>query len=125
MKKALIEKGTERVVQIVNAGEEFEVHSNLYWVDCDDTVQTYFKLLEDGTFEDPHAGMRDQFGNPVEPWIMQRQRAYASAGDQMDMLYKELMATGTISPDGPWATHIAEVKAAIPKPEVIDNTPPV
>ena len=116
MKRALIEKDTNRVVQVVNQGEEFETHHGLFWTDCDDHVETFWLLLDDGTYEDPHADTRDEFGNPVEPWIMQRMRAYAPTGDQMDMIYKELMETGTISPDGPWAQHIASVKAALPKP---------
>ena len=41
--------------------------------------------------------------------------AYTEIGNQLDMLYKELQVTGTISNSGPWATHIASVKAAIPK----------
>ena len=41
--------------------------------------------------------------------------AYTEIGNQLDMLYKELKATGTISNSGPWATHIASVKAEIPK----------
>lgn len=118
MKRALIEKLTERVVQVVNPGEEFEIHDGgLYWTDCPDNVETYWLRLDDGTYEDPHAGMRDEFGNVVEPWIMQRMRAYAPAGDQMDMLYRELKETGTISRDGQWFKHITDVKAATPKPE--------
>ena len=31
------------------------------------------------------------------------------------MIYKELTANGTLSAAGPWASHIAEVKQAIPK----------
>ena len=31
------------------------------------------------------------------------------------MLYKELKTNGTISNTGPWAIHIANVKATIPK----------
>lgn len=124
MKRALLEKATNRVVQVVEIGEEFDVHEGgLYWTDCPDNVETYWKLLEDGTYEDPHAGTRDEFGNPVEPWIMQRMRAYAPSGDQLDMIYKELMATGTLSPDGPWASHITEAKAATPKPEVYNKPP--
>jgi len=30
-------------------------------------------------------------------------------------LYKEISANGTISASGPWASHVASVKAAIPK----------
>ena len=126
MKRALIEKSTNRVVQIVNPGDEFEVHQGLEWVDCPDNTQTFFLLLEDGTFEDPHAATRDEFGNQVEPWIMQRMRAYASVGDQLDMLYKEIKNTGTISTDGVWFKHIEEVKASLPKPVALpaNSTPP-
>ena len=40
---------------------------------------------------------------------------YASFGDQLDMLYKDIVA-GKIDTTGTWATHIKEVKDANPKP---------
>ena len=40
---------------------------------------------------------------------------YASIGDQLDMLYKDLVA-GTVTTAGTWATHIKAVKDANPKP---------
>ena len=40
---------------------------------------------------------------------------YASIGDQLDMLYKDIVA-GTVSTSGTWATHIKAVKDANPKP---------
>ena len=40
---------------------------------------------------------------------------YASFGDQLDMLYKDIVA-GTITTSGTWATHIKAVKDANPKP---------
>ena len=40
---------------------------------------------------------------------------YASIGDQLDMLYKDIVA-GTITTSGTWATHIKAVKDANPKP---------
>jgi hypothetical protein len=123
-KRALIESATNRVVQVVNSeAEQFETHTGLYWTDCPDNTETYFLLLPDGTFEDPHAANRDQFGNTVEPFYMQRMRAYAGVNDQMDMLYRELMSTGTISPNGEWAQHISAVKAAIPKPTMLTTAP--
>ena len=119
-KRALIEAASNRVVQVVNSvSDEFEVHTGLYWTDCPDNTQTYFLLNSDGTYSDPHAANRDEFGNTVEPFYMQRMLGYASGGDQMDMIYKELMETGTISPTGPWASHITAVKAAIPKPATL------
>jgi hypothetical protein len=119
-KRALVETASNRVVQIVNSeADQFEIHQGLFWTDCPDNTQSYFLLLPDGTFEDPHALNRDEFGNTVEPFYMQRMRGYASGGEQMDMIYKELMSTGTLSPTGPWASHITAVKAAIPKPSIL------
>ena len=40
---------------------------------------------------------------------------YASIGDQLDMLYKDIVAE-TVTTSGTWATHIKAVKDANPKP---------
>tara|TARA_B100000963_G_scaffold193892_1_gene168739 strand:- start:2205 stop:2525 length:321 start_codon:yes stop_codon:yes gene_type:complete len=40
---------------------------------------------------------------------------YASIGDQLDMLYKDIVA-GKLDTTGTWATHIKTVKDANPKP---------
>ncbi len=40
---------------------------------------------------------------------------YASFGDQLDMLYKDMVA-GKLNTTGTWATHIKAVKDANPKP---------
>ena len=40
---------------------------------------------------------------------------YSSVGDQLDMLYKDLLA-GKLDATGTWATHIKAVKDANPKP---------
>ena len=40
---------------------------------------------------------------------------YASLGDQLDMLYKDMVA-GKLDTTGTWATHIKAVKDANPKP---------
>ena len=40
---------------------------------------------------------------------------YASVGDQLDMLYKDMLA-GKLDTTGTWATHIKAVKDANPKP---------
>ena len=40
---------------------------------------------------------------------------YASIGDQLDMLYKDIVA-GKLDTTGTWATHIKSVKDANPKP---------
>ena len=40
---------------------------------------------------------------------------YASFGDQLDMLYQDIVA-GKLDTTGTWATHIKAVKDANPKP---------
>ena len=40
---------------------------------------------------------------------------YADIGDQLDMLYKDILA-GKVDTTGTWATHIKAVKDANPKP---------
>ena len=40
---------------------------------------------------------------------------YASFGDQLDMLYADMLA-GKLDTTGTWATHIKAVKEANPKP---------
>ena len=40
---------------------------------------------------------------------------YGTFGDQLDMLYKDIVA-GTVTTSGTWATHIKAVKDANPKP---------
>lgn len=115
MKRALLhihEPG--RICDIVDPGNEFEVHENFSWVDVpDDTTpadrwdeenQTVIKWnpVADPTFV--------AHGYKVARGIL-----YGSIGDQLDMLYREIQTTGTISADGPWATHIANVKATLPK----------
>ena len=126
MKRALIDSGNNRVIQVVENGEEFETAPALYWVDCpNDTSSYYLYDPEELTFEDPHARNKDEFGNPVEPFSMQRMRAYPGGGDQMDMLWREIRDTGTISTDGEWFQSIVEVKNSIPKPEGWDPADPI
>ena len=40
-----------RVLEVVNPGEEFETHSNLQWHDCDDTVESFKYWYKDGAFK--------------------------------------------------------------------------
>ena len=42
-------------------------------------------------------------------------KTYASFGDQLDMLYQDIIA-GKLDTTGTWATHIKAVKDANPKP---------
>ena len=44
-----------------------------------------------------------------------RKRAYEEIGEQLDLLYKDLVA-GKLDATGDWAKHIAKVKTDNPKP---------
>ena len=118
MKKALIDKRFMTVVQIIEATEkEFETTPDFFWKPCPDNCETaWIWDPANESFKDPHAYSRDEFGNPVEPFNMQRMRAYPPAGDQFDMLFKEIKETGTISKDGAWFKSIQYVKDNVPKP---------
>lgn len=115
MKRALInslEPG--RVCEVVETGNEFEVSSELTWIDCpDDTTTLHNHNVETGEFT-PFDILTSP-GFAENAYKVARIIAYKSAGEQLDMLFKELQATGTVSSDGPWATHVAQVKANIPK----------
>jgi hypothetical protein len=115
MKRALInslEPG--RVCEVVDPGNEFEVSSELSWIDCpDDTTTLHTHNVETGEFT-PFDILTSP-GFAENAYKVARMIAYKSPGEQLDMLYKELQATGTVSADGPWATHVATVKANIPK----------
>jgi hypothetical protein len=118
MKKALIDKRFWTVTQIIELDQpEFETTTDFMWVSCPDNCQSAWPYNnETGEFTDPHAHSRDEFGNPVEPFVMQRMRSYPPMGDQFDMLFKEIKATGTISPTGEWFQSIQYVKDNLPKP---------
>jgi hypothetical protein len=102
-----------RICDIVEAGNEFEVHSDFQWVDIPDGATTADTYNEDGTITKFDITQVEGFAE--HGYRVARQIAYSAIGDQMDMLFKELQATGTISNSGPWATHVASVKEAIPK----------
>lgn len=127
MKKALIDKRFDLVVQIIDeaSGEkEFETTSDFRWVVCHDKVETGWEYNDQDGFVDVHADHRDEFGNPVEPFYMQRMRAYPPMGDQMDMLWKEIQRTGTISTSGEWFKSIEFVKNNVPKPGSLGDPEP-
>jgi len=102
-----------RICDIVEAGNEFEVHETFQWVDIPDGTTTADTYNPDGTIT--KFDILSQPGFAEHAYKVARTIAYTDVGNQMDMLFKELQATGTISNSGPWATHIASVKAAIPK----------
>ena len=46
---------------------------------------------------------------------VKRRESYNSLPEQLDMLYKDIVA-GTLTTSGTWATHVKAVKDANPKP---------
>ena len=100
MKKALIDKTSHKVVDVVDS--EFETHDACYWADCpDDTVvgMTY----ADGEYTAPVVTVT---------YLDQRKMAYPSMEEQLDMQYWDSVNGTTV-----WADTIAAVKEANPKPE--------
>lgn len=123
MKKALlslVEPG--RVCEVVSAGQEFPTTGDFYWIDCPDDITTSDRY-DEATKSFVKFKITDMPGFAEEGYKVARTIAYKSVGEQMDMMFKELAATGTISQDGPWATHIANVKTLIPKddPEAVQR----
>lgn len=114
MKRALLnslEPG--RICDVVDVGNEFEVAETFTWIDAPDNVTTAHILKEDGSFY-----LRTPLDDPnfiENGYKVARQIAYKSVGDQLDMIFKEIQSTGTLSADGAWVQHIQAVKTAIPK----------
>jgi hypothetical protein len=115
MKRALLHSAEiGRVCEVVEIGQEFEVSSDFSWIDCpDDVVSSHTYDATTETFK--AFDILSTPGFAENAYKVARSIAYTDVGNQLDMLYKEITATGSISVDGPWATHITEVKANIPK----------
>ena len=102
-----------RICEIRQVGDEFEVHPDFVWVDVPDGTTTHDTYNPDGTITKFDIVQLPGFAE--SGYQVARQIAYTSFGNQLDMIFKELRDTGTLSSDGPWAQHIQSVKAAIPK----------
>lgn len=103
-----------RVCEVVEAGQEFEVAKDFTWIDCPDDV-TSSHTYNEGTGEFIPFDILTTPGFAENAYKVARSIAYTDVGNQLDMLYKEIQATGSISVDGPWVTHVTEVKTNIPK----------
>jgi hypothetical protein len=115
MKRALLHSAEPgRVCEVVEVGSEFEVSLDFHWINCPDstiTSHTYDENTQIFTAFD----ILSMPGFAENAYKVARTIAYTDIGNQLDMLYKEIQSTGTISNAGPWSTHITAVKAAIPK----------
>jgi hypothetical protein len=64
-----------RVLEVVDVGQEFETHSSLQWHDCPDNVESFKYWWKDNTFKPlPEAVAQvgtlavDADGNPTQAW---------------------------------------------------------
>ena len=113
MKSALLhtlEPG--RICQVVDIGQEFEVHTNFSWVQVPDDTTTADRY-QDGTIIKFDPLSSPEFANVA--YKIARSIGYSSIGEQLDMLYHELSANGAISTSGTWFNHISSIKSQIPK----------
>ena len=114
--KALISKPEDgRICEIRHPSEIFEVHESMFWIDVPDDVKpnTHIYDLENETFKpfpkETDDGTRFKCARGV---------AYGPIGDQLDMIYKELEANGTLSNTGEWFNHVKKVKQDVTRDNV-------
>jgi hypothetical protein len=102
-----------RICDVVQPGQEFEVHDNFSWVDVPDGTTNIDTYNPDGTVTkfDPIKSP----GFAENAYKIARQIQYGDLGNQLDMLWHELNTSGNISTTGTWFQHIASAKANIPK----------
>jgi len=92
------------VVSIDDSAGAFDADGNKVTLD-DAKVAAARKALDDAAAAIKYKSDRTTNGSTI----------YASLGDQLDMLYKDMIA-GKLDTTGTWATHIKAVKDANPKP---------
>ena len=121
MKKVLINiKEEGRICEVVEAGQEFEVHSDFTWIDCphDEVTDAWIYEETNGTYTFTEVTLEDLESTPKakeDSFNIAREIGYGDIGAQLDMIYREIMEKGSISADGEWAKHITAVKTNIPK----------
>ena len=92
------------VVTIDDSAGAFDADGNKVKLD-DAKVAAARKALDDAALAIKYKSDRTTNGSTI----------YSSVGDQLDMLYKDLLA-GKLDNTGTWAKHIKAVKDANPKP---------
>jgi hypothetical protein len=98
------------VAQIEQPGDEFEVHESLQWVDLDDTVKVGWKYDPDTqTAVDPAIAYAATTVGARSIMVETRLQAYGPIGDQLDMLYKDMLNGTTL-----WKDKITAAKLATP-----------
>ena len=114
MKKVLV--GYDGIIaQIEEPGRDFEIYegpdASMAWVDGPNDVTSQWSLEYSPSQDKMIWVERDE--PPTDP-ILKRQVAYGAVGDQLDMLFKDIIA-GNLE-DGAWINHIKNVKETTPKP---------
>jgi hypothetical protein len=79
----------------------------IHWLLQGEPQEDWIEIEDEEFIPDP---------NYVMPYNFNRMNAYPTMGDQLDMLWHELNASGSISTDGTWFNAIKEVKDTNPKP---------
>jgi hypothetical protein len=114
MKSILIDVDN-KVWDVVEPGEEFEVFDGeptfLKWEECaDDTVLRDMYKKDDGTYANP--GVEHAFTEQGQyaRYVKNREIAYGSIGEQLDLMYKDLISGTTL-----WKDKVESAKAVVPK----------
>ena len=91
------------------------------WTDSKNKVYANLKVLDGGTkptekqCTDGLAALQAAWDLENDSYKSKRRAEYPKFGDQLDMLYADMLA-GKLDTTGTWATHIKAVKDANPKP---------
>lgn len=103
------------VSDVVDPGNEFPVYngpdSPIRWVTCDNDSISSTWMLIDGQWVAPD--QRYENGQNLK-----RQISYGDVGEQLDMMYKDMVDGGTR-----WKDHIANVKATIESESSFEANP--
>jgi len=114
--KALVSiKENGRVLEVKADDQIFSVHESMEWIDCADDLDPKDWVYNYNTKE------FDKFIKETDVEIrlsVSRRIAYTPIGEQLDMIYKDIKANGTLNNESEWYKHIAKVKNAITKDNV-------
>lgn len=117
MKKVLL--GYQGFIhQIEDPGDEFPIYNGpdakFQWVNAPDEV-TLDWTMEFSPSQNKSIWVERE--RPAADKEVARKVAYGTIEAQLDMIYHELQDTGTLSPTGPWASHITLVKNTLDAPD--------
>jgi hypothetical protein len=114
MKSILIDVDN-KIWDVVEPGEEFEVFDGeptfLKWAECsEDDVTISMVKKEDGTFSNPAVDHSFTDAGRYASYVKNREIAYGSIGEQLDLMYKDLTDGTTL-----WKDKVESAKAVVPK----------